>query len=346
MALFAHLDFEKAVQVNDRTRFFGGKSFVTKGSTAISTMTIKPGSENSAISVFNSDQDEQYLDWQFSNFNIDIDATNNKLDFDEGGSEITATLDSGTYSLSQLAGEIKTQMDAAGAATYTVSVSSDDKITITATSAFSLRPQTGTNGLVSVLPLIGFKPKPGFGDNEFSNKTTVTGKRVRQLPKAVTIEIGDGSNTANKTFYINVFSEDGDALFSSDQDLIAHRDDIMDFVPAGRNTFKHIHRRAQDLILAYFDESGLVDIYGDPLTVKSVVDPEEVRQWSTFLVLRLIHDDLSNSNDDNFYLKARDFESKEKLHRSRSILRLDVNNDGRADLGEGVSTIGSSVVRR
>lgn len=346
MALFAHLDLEKAVQVNDRTRFFGGKSFVTKGATAISTMTIKPGADGSAISVYDADTDERYLDWQFSAFEIDIDSTNNKLDFDEGGSELTATLSSGTYTLSELATELKTQLDAAGAATYTVSVSSDDKITIAATSAFSLLPQTGTNGLVSVLPLIGFKPKPGFGDNEYSSKTSVTGKRVRHLPRAVTIEIGDGTTTASKTEYIEVYSEAGDAIFASDKDLIAHRDDIMDFVPAGRNSFKHVHRRAQELILAYLDEAGYVDIYGDPLTVAAIVDAEEVKQWATFMALKLIHDDLSNSNEDNFYMKARDFESKEKLHRSRAILRIDVNNDGRADLGEGLSMTGSSVSRR
>lgn len=346
MAIFPHLDLEKSVQVNDRTRFHAGKSFVSKGSSEITTMTIKPGSDGSSISVFNSDEDERYLDWQFSTFNVDIDSSNNKLDFNEGGSELTATLTSGTYTLSELATEIKTQMDAAGDLTYTVSVSSDDKFTISATGAFSLLPQSGSNALVSILPVVQINAKLGFGDSQFSSKTSVTGKRVRKLPKAILLTVGDGSTTGTKTEYINLFSVAGDALFSSDKELIFHRDDIMEFVPAGRNSFLHIHRRVQDLILSWLDENGYVDVDGDPLSVAAVTDAEEVRQWATYMALRLIHDDLSNSNEDNFYKKARDFESHENRHRSRAIIRLDVNKDGRADQFEGVRVLGGSVVRR
>ena len=40
----------------------------------------------SAISVFDSESENRFLDWVYNDFEIDIDATNNKLDFTEDGS--------------------------------------------------------------------------------------------------------------------------------------------------------------------------------------------------------------------------------------------------------------------
>lgn len=336
MALFPHLDLETKVQVNDKTRFDGAKSFVSKGSSAITTMTVTPGADGSAIDIFDATLSNRYTDWEFSAFNIDIDATNNKLDFNEGGAELTATLSSSTYTLATLATEIKTQLDSAGALTYTVTVSDDDKITISATGNFSLLPNTGTNRLASILPIIGFKPKPGYDDAAYSSGTNFTGDRVRSLPKAVTIEIGDGSGTASETRYVSVYSEAGDALLSSDEDLAKHKDNIMKYVPAGRNTFKHQHRRAQELILAFLDDNGYIDINGDRLTIDAIVDKEEFRQWSVFLTLELIFDDLSNAVDDVFADWASSFEAKKKIHRKKALFRVDVDGDEKADIGEGV----------
>jgi len=347
MALFPYFELEDRVQINDKTRFNGKRSFVSKGSSAITTMTIKPGADGSAIDVFDSDTDERYLDWQFSAFEIDIDATNNKLDFEEtSGVELTATLTSATYTLATLATEIETQLNATGANTYTVTVSDDDKVTIAADSDFSLLPQTGTNRLISILPILNFKPKPGFGDSEFANLTTTTGVRVRKMPRAVTLEIGDGATTESVTRYIQVLSVDGDALFSSDQDLTSHRHDILDWLPDSRNSFLHIHRRAQDLILDHLHKAGYVDIFGDPLTIDAVVNPEDVKQWSIFATLRIIHFELSNDPEDEFYEDGVDYQASEEKVRDRVLLRVDIDRDGKSDLGEGVQLTGGVVLRR
>jgi len=346
MALFPSLDLEKKIQVGDKTRFDGQRSYVSKGSTAISTITVQAGGDGSPIDVFDTDTEERFLDFQFTAFQIDIDATNNKLDFNEGGSELTATLSTGTFTLTTLAAEIKTQMDSAGALTYTVVVSKDDKITISSTDAFSLLPTDGSNSNVSILPTIGFSPKPGFGDNDFSNRTPQEGLRVRELPRAITVVIGDGSTTESLTKTIQLMSVDGDQLFSNDQDLVFHRHDILQFVPEGRNSFLNVHRRAQDLIMAWLDEQGYIDIFGDPLGLKSITDLEEVRQWSTFLALRIIHDEQSNSQDDDFFAKAREFGGQEKLHRDRAIIRVDLDNDGKADIDEGITIRSGTVFRR
>lgn len=75
-----------------------------------------------------------------------FNSTNNVITFNEGGSDLTATITPGNYTETQLAAEIKTQMEAAGALTYTVTYSDITlKLTIAATGAFSLNWANSTS---------------------------------------------------------------------------------------------------------------------------------------------------------------------------------------------------------
>jgi len=86
-----------------------------------------------------------------------VDANNKYIDFDEGGAELTATLTLGSYNGASLATEIKTQLDVAGALTYTVTYSdSTAKFTISAVSNFTLRWNTGTHKTTDISALCGF----------------------------------------------------------------------------------------------------------------------------------------------------------------------------------------------
>ncbi|HEC60730.1 hypothetical protein LCGC14_0461090 [marine sediment metagenome] len=93
---------------------------------------------------------------------IVIDATNNKLDFEEtDGVEITATLTNATYSTASICAEIKAQMEAAGASTYTVTFESGNVFKIASDGAgggniLNLLCFTGSNAAASVLQYIGF----------------------------------------------------------------------------------------------------------------------------------------------------------------------------------------------
>lgn len=91
--------------------------------------------------------------------NFVINATNNKIDFKEagGGAELTATIASGTYTPTTLAAAIKTALEDAGAATYTVTYStSTGKWTIANDGAFlSILWLTGTNTATSVGSTLG-----------------------------------------------------------------------------------------------------------------------------------------------------------------------------------------------
>lgn len=137
-----------------------------------------------------------------------------------------------------------------------------------------------------------------------------------------------------------------DYLFSNDQDIAAHESDILKYVRPGRNSFKDIHRRAQELILAWLDEQGYVDADGNRLTKASLVDIEEVRQWSTFQCLELICFDQSNAIDDIWDRKSKAYAERKVQAQNRSILRFDRNNDGSIDDGENFSVSSSNAVRR
>jgi hypothetical protein len=92
--------------------------------------------------------------------NFVIDSTNNKLNFKEsgGGSELTATLTSGTYTSTTLAAEIKARMEDAGAETYTVSQSAITGTWTIATGGvyLALLRSSGTDTASSVWGVIGF----------------------------------------------------------------------------------------------------------------------------------------------------------------------------------------------
>lgn len=90
-------------------------------------------------------------------FGHTVDATNYAVDFDEGGAELQADIAYGNYSPTEYLVAVKTALDAAGALTYTVSLNrSTRKITISSTSNFTLRANTGTRGSVSAWDMLGY----------------------------------------------------------------------------------------------------------------------------------------------------------------------------------------------
>jgi len=185
MPIFSQLENEDEVQLKDRTRLDGSKSYNTANQPAFSKMYLKPCENEPVFSIYNASPTLRFLDWEYRNWEIDIDSSNNKLNFSESGVELTATLTSGTYSLSGLATQIQTQLDAAGALTYTVSVSADDKITILATGAFGLLIKTGANRYVSILNQLF------FGEADLLGKDRYTSDRIEYLTRKATIYVGE-----------------------------------------------------------------------------------------------------------------------------------------------------------
>lgn len=338
-SVFPNIEIEEKVQINDRTRLSAEKSFVTTGATAITTLTVKPNSEESAISVFNSDPAYWYLDWEHSAWEADIDSSNNKIDFNEGGSALVATLTSGTYTLAELLAEVKTQLESAGAGTYTLSADADNKITVSSTANFELMPKTGSNRHSGILNVLGF-----FKDTGLS--TSVTGKAVEYLPRRITVSASNGTQSGEVTVTQKVYSVNGDKLFSSDAELRIHEADILKYVPPGRNTFKDVHRRAQEKILAWLDKEGYVDVYGEKYTKAAIVDIDEVKEWSTYLALRLISEGISTGEEDVWSGKAKMYKGYEVEARNRAVLRIDIDQDGDVELDESVRISTGEIYRR
>jgi len=141
-------------------------------------LSIPPVEEESAVSAMESDLDIPHKDPV--DFSLEFDGRYEGLgsimaqvfgtderfvvadsckyiDFDEGAAELTATLTLGTYTADALCAEMKTQLDAAGALTYTVTHSkATRKFTIAAPSNFTLRWDTGTHKATDISDMCGF----------------------------------------------------------------------------------------------------------------------------------------------------------------------------------------------
>lgn len=121
-------------------------------------VTVSADSENPNFPASNLKNPFRSAVWRSSG-NFVIDSSNNRLDFDEGSGNILATLTSASYSPDGLAAEIKTQMEASGSETYTVSYSPTTlNFTITSDTGgtLDLPFATGPNAGSSVGDTIGF----------------------------------------------------------------------------------------------------------------------------------------------------------------------------------------------
>ena len=167
------------------------------------------------------------------------------------------------------------------------------------------------------------------------------------MDKLITLTAKNGVDSdVASTKTIQIVSSAADALFSTDAMLRDHEPDILRWTRAGRSSFKNMHRLAQTQIFAWLDKEGMVDVFDKKYTKAAAVLPEEFEQWSKFLTLKLIMDGISNKIDDVFFTKARFYAGREKFFRERAVLRLDIDKDGKADLGEQIDIRAMTVFRR
>jgi len=116
-------------------------------------------------------------------FSYNVDTTNNKIDFDEGGGELTATLVTKRYTLTEIAVELKTQLDSAGALTYTVVVDrATRKLTVSAGATFSLLITTGSNNAFEAFTTIGFTGADVSGASTYEGNNGAGSEYITQFP--------------------------------------------------------------------------------------------------------------------------------------------------------------------
>lgn len=148
---------------------------------------------------------------------------------------------------------------------------------------------------------------------------------------SVTVRITTDGAPVTFSKDIEILTAEDDKLFSEDSELVPYEPNILNWVQQGRNSYKNIHRAAQDRILAYLDENAFWDENGNKLTKEDIVDISEFEEWSKFMVLRLIFEGVSNATDDIFHEKALRYKELEFRARDRAIIRVDTNNDGDND---------------
>jgi len=206
MAIIPVLEAEEKIQLNDKTRFNGVKSFVTKGATAISTMTVTIGA--TVINIFDSEVSNRFGDWAHTAWTFDIDSTNNKIYFSENSVDLVATVASATYAtLASLLTAIQTALNAASSG-YTLTLDEKNRITMTKSNGTFI--MTSLRKDAALLPHIGFylEQKTALAERQ--------GTPVEFGFRKVVLTVGDGTTTATKNFYQKVYSVEGDALFSND----------------------------------------------------------------------------------------------------------------------------------
>lgn len=338
--IFPYLEIEEKVQVNDKTRFSGIKSFASKGEAAFTTATITPGTSGTPISVFNADQKLWFTDWLWTSWAFEVDANSAKIDFTESSTSFVATIATAVYtSISSLASAMQTALNAAGGAgVWTVSVDSQERITFASTASFSLKGATGDNRLIGMLQHLGI-----MIDTESASSFTT--KPMQYGLRKVTLTINNGTGAVSSISYQKVYSEQGDRLFCADSDLTAYESDILKWVPPGRASFKDVYRKVQENIMDWIEGEGYRGLYDEKLTKFDIKDTQQIREFAMYKALVMIFEGNSNAVDDIFDKKAKYYASKEVKARNRFI-GIDLDADGIVNNDEVLSNQSGSLFLR
>jgi len=141
------------------------------------------------------------------------------------------------------------------------------------------------------------------------------------------------------TSTVNILSEVNDITFASDQDLIKHRGDILNYVRTGRNSFIDKHRLVKELIVDFVNRRGILKPDKTPYTDADITNIESLKQWAIYRCLSLIMYEMSNQNDDVFYRDYLRYLEISKQHENETLLFLDLNNDGVEDKVRFINTV-------
>lgn len=116
-------------------------------------------------------------------YGFEVTQDNQYIDFDEGGPELSAAIEIGSYTLTELAQELAIAMNAVGGQTYTVTVDrATRKLTISAPGNFTLKITNGSHLGTTAYGLIGFTGSNRTGDNEYEGNNATGSVYTPQFP--------------------------------------------------------------------------------------------------------------------------------------------------------------------
>lgn len=164
--------------------------------------------------------------------------------------------------------------------------------------------------------------------------------------KVVTAKITNASGFDTVSKSIQVYSELEDGLLSNDFDLLIYESGILQYVRDGRNTFIDYHRRSKKMILEYLFSIDITNSDGSRIQASQITDVEEFRSWSIYNTLYIIYLGLTNTKDDIYYQKSKQYYSELLKVRNKAILKIDFNKDGTTDNFEGAEKLTTVFYRR
>lgn len=162
------------------------------------------------------------------------------------------------------------------------------------------------------------------------------------------IEITTNATPSTYTVDITVANPNAEKLFSSDTDLIAEEPDILKYVKDGKNSFNDFHRVAQEKIMDEIYRQRIFNTDGNKLTIDEVLDTVELKQWSKYMVLKLIFESMSNKVDDIFSVKSTKYAQFEQkaFNECMNQMRLDYNKDGELNKADEFDFRSVELIRR
>jgi hypothetical protein len=145
--------------------------------------------------------------------------------------------------------------------------------------------------------------------------------------KAAKVIITKDAIEYEKEINILVVTEEEDNLFSTDNDLTASEPDILRYLPRGKSSFNYAHREAQRRIMAYLDEQRIWKADQTRYSKDDIADIFEFSEWSRYLTLHIIFQQLQVTAGDIFEQRAETYKDLATNAARRSSLRLGGAND-------------------
>lgn len=146
----------------------------------------------------------------------------------------------------------------------------------------------------------------------------------------VRVELKTLSATEYVEYEVVSISEAEDFLFSDDSMIYSYENELRRYLPMGRNSWKYMHRKAQEEILDYFYRNAILNPDKTKIEKTQLIG-DKLDKWSTFETILLIYQDIKTSNAEAFNEKIVDYSLKRAEARKRYVLEYDSNKDGIVD---------------
>lgn len=153
--------------------------------------------------------------------------------------------------------------------------------------------------------------------------------------KDIKVKITTDIGFTEDIYKINIISAIDDALFSKDSQLFNHESELINLMPKGKNSYKNKHRSAQEKVMRYLDGEGVRFLDGEPFGKLDLVDNIYISEWSTYLTLSLIFQDLVVKPDDINKKKVNHYNKMLTNAIKNAFIRMDFNKDGEIKPSEG-----------